>query len=64
MTLKFKSTLGLIVEGSISQISTTSKWCWIGKCGTIETQTQQTPGRAAGQLRKAMKRAGFEEVQP
>jgi hypothetical protein len=62
MILKFKSPLGLILEGSVTRIDTLSKWCWIGKCGTIGTQTQQTPGRAAGQLRKAMKRAGFEEV--
>lgn len=64
MTLKFKSPLGLIVEGSISQINTVNKWCWIGKCGTIETQTQKTPGRAACELRKKMTRAGFEEVKP
>jgi hypothetical protein len=29
---------------------------------TIVTRIQKTEGRAAGQLRKAMKRAGFEEV--
>lgn len=63
MILKFKSPLGLIVEGSISPSEGSMLPGWIGRCGTFTTCVQKTPGYAAGQLRKAMKRAGFEEVQ-
>jgi hypothetical protein len=62
MTLKFKSTLGLIIGATVGFVDIPSKTGWLGRCGTLTTRIQKTPGRAAGQLRKKMKRAGYEEV--
>lgn len=60
--LKFKGQTG-VVGATVSRSEYPSLNGWIGRCGTIITRVQKTPGRAAGQLRKAMKRAGFVEVQ-
>ena len=63
MILKFKAPLGLIIGATVGFVDIPGRTGWVGRCGTIITRIQKTPGRAAGQLRKAMKRAGFEEVE-
>ena len=60
--LKFKSPSGNVVGATVSPSEGSALPGWIGRCGTIITCVQRTPGYAAGQLRKKMKRAGFEEV--
>ena len=62
MILKFKSKAGLVVGATVSPSEYPKLHGWFGQCGTIVTCVQKTPGYAAGQLRKAMKRAGYEEV--
>ena len=63
MILKFKSKAGLVVGATVSQRGYPYLG-WVGQCGTIVTTVQKTPGYAAGQLRKKMKREGWTEVKP
>ncbi len=62
MILKFKSPDGYAVGATVNFVDIPGRTGWVGRSGTIVTRIQTTEGRAAGQLRKAMKRAGFEEV--
>lgn len=62
MILKFMSPDGYAVGATVTRSQNPYLPGWIGRCGTIITCVQKTEGRAAGQLRKKMKRAGFVEV--